>query len=71
VSNFEKAVFIIMVQGPSASGTVGEAERIKGLYPNRASVSRPLPHNRRCGWWVVYIDVYPKTDLPMVLEGGL
>jgi len=70
VSIYEKAQYIIMVQGPTTAGTVDEAERIKRLYPNRASVSRPIPHTKRHGWWVCYVDVYPQTDTSLIVEAS-
>lgn len=68
MSIYEKAQFIIMIQGPTAAATVNEAERVKKLYLNRASVSRPIPHTKRYGWWVCYVDVYPPTDTGLIVE---
>lgn len=56
------------IQGPLMVGTTNEAERIKRLYPNRVSVSRPLPHAKRSGWWVVYVDVFPQTGTSIIAE---
>lgn len=62
---------IILIQGPAIPYVVHEAERVRDLYKNRASISRPMPHSKREGWFCVFVDVFPVSDLPKVLEGGL
>jgi len=59
---------IIRIDGPDASYVTREAERIRELYKYRSSISRPLPHNKTPGWWMVYVDVFPVTDLPPIVE---
>ena len=46
-----------------------EAEKVRKLYPGRASISRPIPHVRRHGWFCIYVDVFPSTGIS-VLEAS-
>lgn len=70
MSIFEKVAFVIMVRARSTYAATSEALRIRSLYPNRSSVSRPIQDVKKAGWFICYVDVYPQSDLPAVLDGG-
>jgi len=59
----------IRIDGPNAAYVTREAERIREFYKLRSSQSRPIPHSKKEGWYMVYVDVFPVTDLPAVVEG--
>jgi hypothetical protein len=59
---------IIRLEGPSASQVTKEAEIIRERFKFRSSMSRPLPHSRREGWVMVYVDVFPASGLPLVVS---
>lgn len=54
----------IMVSGPRLAEVKYEAERIRGLFPNKASISAPQAHRTKKGWSLIYVDI-----LDRALEG--
>jgi len=71
MSTWEKdADPIIMVASSTATRAVEEAKKIAPIYKNRCSISRPLPHSKRKNWWIVYLDVYPPSDVSLIVEAS-
>lgn len=50
----------IQIADPSLVRCKAIAERIKGLFPNRASISQPIPHRKKPTWTVIYVDIHPE-----------